>query len=66
MTASMDAGPLVIPPYATAFGFSLRRSGSHLSRSLMLPELGLLFAAVPGCVVSVQASLGPRASNVLT
>ncbi len=43
----MDAGPLVIPPHATVFGFSLRRSGGHLSRSVMLPELGLLFAAVP-------------------
>jgi hypothetical protein len=43
--ASMDTGPLLIPPSASAFGFSLRRSGGHLSRSLMLPELGLLFAA---------------------
>lgn len=48
MTAvKMDAGPLVIPPGATAFGFSLRRSGGHMSRSVMLPELGLLFDAVP-------------------
>ena len=43
----MDTGPLMSPPYATAFGFSQRRSGGHLSRSLMLSELGLLFAAVP-------------------
>lgn len=43
----MDATPLVIPPHATGFGFSLGRSGGHMSRSVMLPELRLLFAAVP-------------------
>lgn len=43
----MDTGPLLIPPGTSAFGFSLRRSGGHLSRSLMLSELRLLFAAVP-------------------
>jgi hypothetical protein len=37
---------LTIPPSATRFGFSLRRSGGHLSRSMMLPELQTLLAAV--------------------
>ena len=43
----MDGGPLAIPPHATAFGFSSRRSGGHMARSMMLTELRLLFAAVP-------------------
>ncbi len=43
----MDAGHLVIPPQATRFGFTTRKSGGHMSRSMMLPELRLLLAAVP-------------------
>jgi hypothetical protein len=36
---------VVIAPQATRFGFSARKSGGHMSRSMMLPELGLLFGA---------------------
>jgi hypothetical protein len=43
----LDAGYPVIPPQATRFGFTTRRSGGHMSRSMMLPELRLLLAAVP-------------------
>ncbi|MFB1487359.1 MULTISPECIES: hypothetical protein [unclassified Thiocapsa] len=61
----MDAGPLVIPPHATAFGFSLRRSGGHLSRSLMLPELRLLFASVPVTAGRADYRAAIRDENVL-
>ncbi len=43
----LDAGHLVIPPQATRFGFTTRKSGGLMSRSMMLPELRLLLAAVP-------------------
>lgn len=43
----MDISTLSIPPGATRLGFSVRRSGGHMSRSMMLPELRLLLAAVP-------------------
>ena len=43
----LDVGHLVIPPQASRFGFSTRKSGGHMSRSMMLPELRLLLAAVP-------------------
>jgi hypothetical protein len=43
----LDARPFVIPPSATRLGFSLRRTGGHMSRSMMLPELRALIASVP-------------------
>ncbi len=44
MTAE-DAGSLAIQPHATGFWFSLRRSGRHMSRSMMLPELRPTFSS---------------------
>lgn len=41
----MEPRFVVIPPQATRFGFSARKSGGHMSRSMMLPELGLLLGA---------------------
>lgn len=61
----MDACPLVIPPHATAFGFSLRRTGGHMSRSVMLPELGLLFDAVPVAAGRVDYRAAILDGNVL-
>jgi len=43
--ASVDSRFVVIPLQATRFGFSARKSGGHMSRSMMLPELGLLLGA---------------------
>lgn len=36
-----------IPASAGAFGFSTRKTGGHMARSMMLAELRLLFGAVP-------------------
>ena len=38
---------LRIPAFATGFGFSTRKSGGHMARSMMLADLHLLFGAVP-------------------
>ncbi|AUB81923.1 hypothetical protein [Candidatus Thiodictyon syntrophicum] len=66
MSASLeDASPLAIPPHATGFGFSLRRSGGHLSRSMMLPELRLLFAAVPATAGRADYRTAILEGNVL-
>lgn len=43
----MEAAPLLIPPQATRLGFSVRRTGGHMSRSMMLPEVRSLLVAVP-------------------
>jgi hypothetical protein len=44
-TTDVEPRFVVIPPQATRFGFSARKSGGHMSRSMMLPELGLLLGA---------------------
>jgi len=38
---------LRIPASVTSFGFSTRKTGGHMARSMMLAELRLLFGAVP-------------------
>jgi hypothetical protein len=61
----MGAGALTIPPSATAFGFSVRRSGAHMSRSMMLAELRLLLAAVPADAVRADYRAAVVDGNVL-
>jgi hypothetical protein len=61
----MEAGSLVIPSHATGLGFSLRRSGGHLSRSMMLAELRLLFAAVPATAGRADYRAAILEGNVL-
>jgi hypothetical protein len=41
----MEFKALIIPSAATRYGFSDRRSGGLMARSMMLPELALLLAA---------------------
>ena len=43
----MTYSPLAITKPAEAFGFSANRSGGHLSRSMMLPELTVLINQLP-------------------
>lgn len=62
---SLDAVPLVIPPQAKRFGFSTRKSSGHMSRSMMLPELRQLLAAVSAHAVRADYRIAIVEANVL-
>ncbi len=61
----MDIGGLDISPKATPFGFSVRRSGGHMSRSMMLPELRLLLPAVSAHAGRAEYRTAIMEDNVL-
>jgi len=57
----MKAADLVIPKEAEKFGLSANRSGGHLARSMMLPEIGALVTHLP-----MAAGLGDFTSAILS
>jgi hypothetical protein len=56
---------LDIPFSSTRFGFAVRRSGGHMSRSMMLPELRILLSAVPADAVRAEYRASIVGENAL-
>ncbi len=65
MTVAVSSAALEISRAAETFGFSTKRTGAHLARSMMLPELKALAGHVPPAAASQSYAHAIVSDNVL-
>lgn len=63
--APISADPVLVPEGALSAGFSNKPIGTHTGKTMMLPELRLLLAAVPGPVEFVEYQRAVVEENAL-
>lgn len=56
--------PPVLQPAGTSFGMKLTDGGTHISRTMMLAEIGRVLSAVPGCASRDEYAVAVLERNV--